>query len=70
MTTPLIVIGFVVFWIVLNRWVLPRFGIETCMSGACTGVAHPVRIEALSATDPVAPNPTAVDAMKKSSSNQ
>jgi hypothetical protein len=22
-------------WIVLNRWVLPRFGIQTCMSGGC-----------------------------------
>jgi len=23
-------------WIALNRWVLPRFGIRTCMSGCCT----------------------------------
>lgn len=22
-------------WIVLNLWVLPLFGIRTCMSGAC-----------------------------------
>lgn len=22
-------------WFVLNRWVLPRLGIPTCMSGAC-----------------------------------
>jgi hypothetical protein len=22
-------------WIVLNRWILPRFGISTCMSGSC-----------------------------------
>lgn len=22
-------------WIVLNKWVLPWFGIPTCMSGAC-----------------------------------
>jgi len=22
-------------WIVLNRWVLPWFGIPTCMGGAC-----------------------------------
>jgi hypothetical protein len=22
-------------WIVLNMWVLPYFGIRTCMSGAC-----------------------------------
>lgn len=24
-----------VVWIVLNRWVLPRFGINTCMSCGC-----------------------------------
>ncbi len=28
--------GFLVFWIVLNRWLLPYFGIQTCMSGACS----------------------------------
>ena len=22
-------------WIALNRWILPRFGISTCMSGSC-----------------------------------
>ena len=38
MKDALIVIGFVVFWIVLNRWVLPRFGVQTCMSGACQRV--------------------------------
>ena len=27
--------GLFVAWIVLNIWVLPRFGIQTCMSGAC-----------------------------------
>lgn len=27
--------GFLVFWVVLNRWVLPWFGVATCMSGAC-----------------------------------
>ena len=25
-------------WIVLNRWVLPLLGIQTCMSGACAPV--------------------------------
>lgn len=25
-------------WIVLNRWVLPWFGVQTCMSGACAPV--------------------------------
>ncbi len=27
--------GFLMFWIVLNVWVLPYFGIQTCMCGAC-----------------------------------
>ena len=22
-------------WIALNRWILPWFGVQTCMSGAC-----------------------------------
>ena len=30
-----IVIGFVVFWIALQAWILPWCGIPTCMSGAC-----------------------------------
>jgi hypothetical protein len=31
-----ILIGVFLFWIVLNRWVLPLFGISTCcMSGGC-----------------------------------
>ena len=24
-------------WIILNVWILPLFGIQTCMSGACRG---------------------------------
>jgi hypothetical protein len=28
-------IVFLALWIVLNRWVLPWFGIRTCMSGGC-----------------------------------
>jgi hypothetical protein len=28
--------GIIVLWIVLNRWVLPWFGVDTCMSGGCT----------------------------------
>jgi hypothetical protein len=27
--------GVMVLWIVLNRWVLPWFGVQTCMSGGC-----------------------------------
>jgi len=29
MKDTLIVISFLVAWIVLNRWVLPRFGVQT-----------------------------------------
>jgi hypothetical protein len=28
-------------WIVLNVWIMPLFGIHTCMSGACSRVAAP-----------------------------
>ena len=31
----LIVASILAGWIVLNLWVLPWFGIQTCMSGAC-----------------------------------
>jgi hypothetical protein len=30
-----IFLGVIVLWIVLNRWVLPWFGVQTCMSGGC-----------------------------------
>ncbi len=29
MRDVLLVFGFLAFWIVLNRWVLPRFGVQT-----------------------------------------
>lgn len=29
MKDTLLVVGLLVFWIVLNRWVLPQFGVET-----------------------------------------
>lgn len=29
MKDTLIVIAFLVAWVVLNRWVLPRFGVQT-----------------------------------------
>lgn len=31
------VLLFLAAWIVLNRWVLPWFGVPTCMSGGCGG---------------------------------
>jgi hypothetical protein len=27
--------GVMILWIVLNRWILPWFGVPTCMSGGC-----------------------------------
>ena len=37
----LLPIGILVLWIALNRWVLPWFGIRTCMSGGCTASGCP-----------------------------
>lgn len=34
----LIISAVLVTWIVLNSWILPRLGIQTCMSGACCRV--------------------------------
>jgi hypothetical protein len=31
----LILLGVILLWLTLNRWVLPWFGIRTCMSGGC-----------------------------------
>lgn len=31
----MLVFGLLAVWIALNRWVLPWFGISTCMSGGC-----------------------------------
>jgi hypothetical protein len=31
-----ILFGVAVLWIALNRWVLPWFGVQTCMSGGCS----------------------------------
>ena len=27
--------GFILFWFALQRWILPRLGVPTCMSGGC-----------------------------------
>ncbi len=47
-------------WIVLNIWVLPYFGIRTCMSGAC-------RVPDMKPTELRSPNEQAVP---KSSASQ
>jgi hypothetical protein len=31
----LTLLAIIMLWIALNRWVLPWFGIQTCMSGGC-----------------------------------
>jgi hypothetical protein len=36
-----IFIGVLALWIVLNRWVLPWFGVPTCMSGGCAAQRAP-----------------------------
>ena len=36
-------------WIVLNVWILPLFGIQTCMSGAC-------RVPRVKQGEPQSPN--------------
>lgn len=33
-------VGVFVFWIVLNRWILPWFGISTCCCGSCAVDTH------------------------------
>jgi hypothetical protein len=30
-----LLVGIVLVWFALNRWVLPWFGVATCMSGGC-----------------------------------
>jgi hypothetical protein len=37
-----LVLVFMAAWIGLNRWVLPWFGFNTCMSGACSVDRRPV----------------------------
>lgn len=40
MRDGLTIIAILAAWIVLNRWILPRFGVQTCMSGACARAPH------------------------------
>jgi hypothetical protein len=35
-------------WVVLSRWVLPLFGVNTCMSGACPVSPPPAVTEEVS----------------------
>ena len=48
------VLLFLAAWIVLNRWVLPWFGVPTCMSGGCSGgscTLEPPPAESVPTTD-------------------
>jgi hypothetical protein len=38
--TAFLLVGIVVAWIVLNRWILPWLGVPTCMSGGCSVDPH------------------------------
>lgn len=42
-------LGVIVAWFVLSRWVLPWFGINTCMSGSCGVDPRPAVTEEVSA---------------------
>jgi|GEM_PF-1018281 len=37
----LFALSFLAAWLVLNRWVLPWFGVPTCMSGCCAAGTCP-----------------------------
>lgn len=40
-----ILVGFLAGWFALNRWVLPWFGVSTCLSGSCAVSARPAETE-------------------------
>ena len=49
----LFLVGLIASWIILNVWILPLFGIQTCMSGACR-VPHVGQDAPLNTADQVA----------------
>jgi hypothetical protein len=51
----LFVLGFLAAWIVLNRWVLPLFGVPTCMGGCCGPDRCPTASQHAQASDEAAP---------------
>jgi hypothetical protein len=54
-----IVLGLFVLWIALNRWVLPWFGVQTCMSGGCaTGCCPSHDVEPWQQGDKAVPEST------------
>ena len=40
MTDILVLLTILAAWFILNIWVLPRFGMETCLSGLCDNDSH------------------------------
>jgi len=49
-------IAILVAWFVLNVWVLPMFGIRTCMSGSCGTKLSSPRVEDFSDKSARAPD--------------
>ena len=43
-----VLLGVFATWVVLSRWVLPLFGVNTCMSGGCSVSPPPAVTEELS----------------------
>jgi len=43
-----LVLGVLLAWFVLSRWVLPWLGVPTCMSGACAVDSRPTATEEVS----------------------
>jgi len=39
----LIPVGILVAWIILQAWILPHFGVKTCLGGACGPSSAPTR---------------------------
>ena len=49
----LVFVVIIVAWIALNLWILPWFGVHTCMSGACSRVPRAETLESRKSTDMV-----------------
>jgi hypothetical protein len=56
MKDVLFIVAIFAIWIGLNRWVLPWFGVPTCMSGCCGTAVGP------QCNAPSSPHPSGNDA--------
>jgi hypothetical protein len=57
LTTVIIVLA---AWIVLSRWVLPWFGVPTCMSGSCS-LGPPPTVSQQAEPDRETPRPNTIE---------